>query len=302
MKTILITGSNGFIGTCLANKYKNQGYIVVGWDIVTKDTALIKTNIVDLTSFETVKAEIEQLRPDVVIHCAGAADVSRSVTEPDFDYHCNVTATHNLLFALYQAGLKNARVVFLSSAAVYGNPTSLPIREDTERNPLSPYALHKAMCEDICLYFIKNYSMDIKIIRIFSAYGVGLRKQIFWDIHQKYNKNGRLDMFGSGDESRDYISVADVVQSIYLVSEKAAKEDSIFNVANGEETTIRQATECFADCAGISRQLVKFSGVRREGEPINWRADIFKMKELGYQKSVSLGEGLTQYIEWVKNL
>ena len=143
--------------------------------------------------------------------------------------------------------------------------------------------------------------MDIRVARIFSAYGAGLRKQIFWDMHTKVETTGKLSMFGTGYESREYIHVDDVVQSLYLLATKDSQE-MVFNIANGEEVTIKQATEIFADYAGIERNDIGFNGVVREGDPLNWRADISRIKRLGYKKTVDIESGLKEYVKWVKNL
>ncbi len=239
------------------------------------------------------------VEPDIVVHCAGCADVGKSVAEPLMDYEGNVTITHNLLFGMNSLGLKHTRFVFLSSAGVYGNPDSLPISEDMPLNPMSPYAVHKVMCEELCKFFKKNHDMDIKVARIFSAYGAGLRKQIFWDMYQKYCNLRRLDMFGTGKESRDYIHVNDVVQALYLLATE--KSDYLFfNVANGEEVTISEATKMFANILGVTNDKISFNGIVREGDPINWQADITRIKDLGYKKTVNMENGLSEYIEWAK--
>ena len=293
---VLITGAAGFIGSKLEELFLLRGYDVIGWDrINTKNIVSI-----DMTDEIAVKEMLDQSKPDLVIHCAGSADVGKSVKYPEMDFIGNVSLTHNLLFSLHKLQMNNTKFVFLSSASVYGNPKTLPITEDMPLNPLSPYALHKVMCEDICRYFYDNYNMEIKIARIFSAYGAGLRKQIFWDMYQKAERTGRLEMFGSGKESRDYIHVNDVIQSLYLIATKDS-DNMIFNVANGEETTIRKATELFADYAGIDREKIIFSGHVREGDPINWRADISRIQALGYKKSIDLEDGIKDYVHWVEN-
>lgn len=299
MKKILITGARGFIGSKLTEMFCDNGDIVEGWDLISGDCGNVTVKKVDMGREDDVFSHLKAFCPDIVIHCAGSADVGRSVEYPEMDYHGNVTLTHHLLFGLHKLGLLNTRFVFLSSAAVYGNPVALPITEDMKCNPLSPYALHKVMCEDICEYFSKNYGMDVKVARIFSAYGRGLKKQIFWDMYNKSQKTGRLDMFGTGKESRDYIHVDDVIQALYLLA--TTKSDGmLFNVANGEEVSIQSATEHFADCAGIGRDSIAFNGVVREGDPLNWRADISRVKALGYRKSVMMEEGLKDYYTWVR--
>ena len=141
--------------------------------------------------------------------------------------------------------------------------------------------------------------MDIKIARIFSAYGRGLKKQIFWDMHQKYMKTQKLEMFVSGLESRDYIPIDDLVRALYLIV-TCDSPLTIYNVANGKDVTIRHATECFAECADIPKEKISFNGVVREGDPLNWRADISRLEELGYTQEMSLHEGISDYIGWVR--
>lgn len=299
-KRVLITGASGFIGSKLLIKFKNDGYEVIGWDRTEVNESEVPVTFVDMSTKDSIVAALLKCNPDIVIHCAGSADVGKSVANPEIDYEGNVTLTHNLLFAMHKCGLEKKRFVFLSSAGVYGNPISLPITEDIPVNPLSPYALHKVMCEDLCRYFIKNYRADIKIARIFSAYGAGLRKQIFWDMHNKVVNAGKLDMFGTGNESRDYIHVTDVVKSIYLLATEDSEFD-VFNVANGEETTIRSVTEYFAKYSNLPNEKIHFNGVVREGDPLNWKADIQRISSLGYEKSVSIEDGIKDYTEWCKN-
>lgn len=298
-KKYLVTGASGFIGSRFAAHLSGKGLNVVGWTRTDCPSASFPTQVVNLSDSADMEAALLRLQPDVIIHCAGSADVGKSVRNPDADFLGNVTLTHNLLFGLQKSVQKKVRVVFLSSAGVYGNPACLPITEDMPTRPLSPYALHKVMCEEMCRFFISHYGMDIKIARIFSAYGPGLRKQIFWDMHRKLQDTGRLDMFGTGRESRDYIFIDDVIQALDLLT-TADTEDVIFNVANGEEITIRQAAELFARSSGVDTDRIAFNNVVREGDPLNWRADISKLRKLGYEKTVEMRDGISAYCAWAK--
>ena len=295
---VLITGANGFIGSHLSCYFQSQGYSVTGWDIAKSPNAR-QIEIVDMTDFSVVLKCLQELKPDMIVHCSGAADVGKSVLNPELDYISNVTITHNLMFAIHSLHLHHVRVVFLSSAAVYGNPDSLPIAESASLNPLSPYALHKMMCENIFEYFYRNDIADVKIVRIFSAYGEGLKKQIFWDMYKKVIQTGKLAMYGTGNESRDYIYIDDLVNAIYLVATKAPRNELIYNVANGEEITIRSVAELFAIATGVDLKNITFNGQEREGDPINWCADITKLARLGYQKKYDLAMGLECYVKWV---
>lgn len=299
---ILVTGSNGFIGHHISEFFGNIGYQVIQCD--RKHAQEDSSNVItmDLRDIAQLRKVLNRENPDVIIHCAGLADVNKSVEEPYADYESNVTVTHNILFALHESGLNECKFIFLSSASVYGNPKLLPISETAETHPVSPYALHKLMCENVCVYFHENYGLNVKILRIFSAYGEGLRKQIFWDMFHKVKATGKLAMFGTGGESRDYINIKDLVQAVNLIVHKAPYDEVIYNVANGEEITIQQVAEEFADIIQLPKENICFSGENKEGNPINWKADIGKLRKLGYCKSVELHDGICNYLNWLNDI
>lgn len=297
---ILVTGSDGFIGSNMLNYLTEKNISAYGWS--RKPSIFNNIRSIEMENMDEVMNELNYLKPDVIIHCAGSADVGKSVQYPETDYVGNVTLTHNLLFAMHKLNLKNCRFIYLSSAAVYGNPKQLPITENADINPLSPYALRKEMCESICMYMHKNYDLNIKILRIFSAYGEGLKKQIFWDMYKKVTETGYLKMLGTGNESRDYINIQDLMNAIYLISMNAPKNELIYNVANGKETTIKDVVKLFALELGVKEDRISFSGVENEGNPLNWCADISKLKTLGYEQKVSLQEGIKNYIKWIERV
>lgn len=299
MKKVLITGASGFLGSRVALYFNQEGYEVIGWNR-SLCPGQIHTHCINLLDIKEVESSLKSFKADIIIHCAGSADVGKSLMDPMMDFEGNVTITHNLMFSLHRLGLEESRFVFLSSAGVYGNPISLPIKEDMKLNPLSPYAVHKMMCEDICNYFVNNYGMNIKIARVFSAYGAGLKKQLFWDMYKKYVNTGRLDLFGTGNESRDYIHVDDVVQALFLIATSEDKE-IVYNVGNGEEIKIKDIALMFADKIGINRRGISFNGVVREGDPINWRADNSKIVKLGYKKTINIEQGISSYINWASD-
>jgi len=300
VKKVLVTGAKGFIGSCISKYFKDEGYDVAGWDIAADDIGGIQIDEVNMLKFELVKLKLDEVNPNIIIHCAGSADVGKSVKYPNIDFENNVIATHNLFFAMQECGMSATKIIFLSSAAVYGNPSELPIREDAAMNPLSPYALHKEMGERICKYFVSNYGFDIKILRIFSAYGVGLKKQIFWDMEQKIKNTKKLEMFGTGNESRDFINIEDLIRAVYIIAVTAPKTEMLFNVANGEEVYIKDIVTYFANSYGVDSTRISFNGMAREGDPLNWRADISKLEMLGYKPKVNIEEGIARYVKWIK--
>ena len=298
---VVITGANGFIGRALTEYMVVKGYSVMGWDISESTEHDNMYRRVDMASMPEIEDALAEYKPDIIIHCAGSANVSDSVANPDRDFGLNVGITHNLLYAMQRKKLNHTRLVYLSSAAVYGNPKHLPISEADEIHPISPYALHKSMCEDMCRYFAENHGFDIRIARIFSAYGPGLKKQIFWDMYQKYRKTGRLEMYGDGTESRDFIHIDDLEHALYLIATGTTSTKMIINVANGEEITIRRVTELFADHMDIPRSAISFNGVRRIGDPHNWRADTNILLSIGYSRKISIEEGVGLLCDWLSD-
>lgn len=299
---VLITGDEGFIGKYLSQYYFSCNVDVYGWDIKgvhSSNSIYEPANMMKQDDTERILAEIQ---PDYIYHCAGIADVRKSVENPLLDLESNYITTHNLLFAMKKLHMKNCRFILFSSAAVYGSPKCLPISEESTVHPLSPYALHKLAAEEVCRFVHANDSLDTKIIRIFSAYGSGLKKQIFWDMYNKLQNTGKLELWGSGSESRDYIYIDDLINAVTLIAHQAPKDIIVYNVANGLETTIRQAAESFVDQIGADRSVIRFNGIVREGDPVNWKADISKLVKLGYRRSVSFDEGIRKYVKWVKEM
>ena len=142
-----------------------------------------------------------------------------------------------------------SKFINLSSAAVYGNPKVIPIMEDTPLNPISPYGFHKEFAERICNEFSQLFGIKCLSLRIFSVYGPGLKKQILWDINKKIqeSKESRIELFGSGEESRDFIYVDDLVNAIQLIANKGDFKGEVYNVANGQEITIKEVATLFVN-------------------------------------------------------
>ena len=296
-KRILITGAGGFIGSNLMRRMSLK-YDVIGCGVMALDSP--QCMVVNMMDLSKIQECIVSANPDIIIHCAGAANVGKSIIEPEWDYNANVTVTHNILFSLIKLN-KKVKFIYLSSAAVYGNPKHLPITEQSELNPLSPYALHKIMCEDICRYVYSNYDIDMKICRIFSVYGVGQRKQIFWDMYNKIETTGKLELYGTGKESRDYIEIRDLINAIETIM--LSDDNSIvYNVANGNEVFINYAAEVFVEQYNMPKDIIKFNNINKAGDPQNWRADISRLKALGYAPSIDFSMGIADYVKWVKAL
>lgn len=294
---ILIIGSKGFIGSyCVSYFLKKhdvwQCDVVV--DYTTEQYVQVDATNADFT-------ELMQLQKfDICINCSGAASVPDSIKNPQRDFILNTVNVFKQLDAIRKHN-SGCRYVNLSSAAVYGNPKSLPIKEDDALNPISPYGIHKKMAEDICKEFFEVYNVATCSLRLFSAYGINLKKQLFWDLHKKAKNNNIVSLFGTGEETRDFIFIKDLVQVIELVIEKGTFNNEILNVASGKEVKISDAVSLFYKHYN-SKVEFRFGQNIRTGDPINWKADITKLTRLGFKPKYKLEDGLIEYTQWIKGL
>lgn len=302
MSRILITGVTGFLGRAISREMTGNGNIVFGsaspFRSVEAPSDLEEVVRVDMNS-DSFIAFLEKAAPDVVIHCAGSSSVGKSIDDPATDFAGNVELTRCLLEALRQHS-KEARFVLLSSAAVYGNPATLPISESAEVKPISPYGFHKRQAELLVEEYSGVYGMATASLRIFSAYGPGLERQVLWDLSRKIAAGDAVEMHGDGTESRDFIHSADVARAVSLVSRKAPMNGEAYNLATGEEWTIRQLLEMLLEEFGVDR-TVRYSGEVGDGVPRRWRADVSRLREMGFASEISLPDGAKDYVRWFSN-
>lgn len=292
---ILIIGAKGFIGThCV--EYFSRKHEVWQCDIVVDYTT---PNYLLLDATNANYEEIfSTTHFDVCINCSGAASVPDSIKHPQRDFNLNTFTVFKQLDSIRtQAPL--CKYVHISSAAVYGNPIGLPIKENHALTPISPYGRHKKMGEDVVEEFYTQFGLKTCSIRVFSAYGLGLKKQLFWDLYQKQKTTNKVALFGTGKESRDFIYITDLVQAIGCVVQKADFKGEAINIANGEELTIEKVSTCFYKLLN-NNVNVSFDGEERKGDPINWVADNSKLQQLGYKQKTSIEEGLLNYVKWLK--
>jgi UDP-glucose 4-epimerase len=292
---IFVLGSKGFIGSNLIGSFQRYNVLVWGADVSVDYGAKNYILIDAASSFEEI---FKDHKFDVCINCSGAASVSESVTNPKRDYYLNTKLVFDVLEAI-RSEAPTCKFIQLSSAAVYGNPKALPIKESADTHPISPYGWHKYQSELLCREFANSYGISTLILRIFSVYGPGLKKQFFWDLYQKSILENKIKLFGTGEESRDFIFIDDVCSAIQFLVEKDLEKAEIINLASGHETKIKTVAEVFMSLLG-NNFLVEFSNQVKLGDPLNWRADVGKLSALGFIQQISLEQGLKKYVEWLK--
>jgi UDP-glucose 4-epimerase len=296
---ILVIGSSGFIGSHLCKYFIANEHEVLGCDIIPSLDKKLNFLLLSSKDQDFNKVFNNQLY-DICINASGSASVPFSITNPAADFRLNVTNVYLLLHNI-RKNQPSCRFLNFSSAAVYGNPESLPINENIYSAPLSPYGFHKMLSEHICNEFFKLYRISTCSLRVFSAYGPGLRKQLFWDLVQKVRISETVELFGSGIESRDFIYIDDLVSAIDIVISNASFTGEAINVAGGKEINIKYAAETFLNLFKPGVEL-KFSGIAKPGDPLNWEADISKLKSLGFVPRVSFGDGVKRYCEWMREI
>ncbi|MGI2035367.1 NAD-dependent epimerase/dehydratase family protein [Rhizobium panacihumi] len=289
---ILIVGSRGFIGSHLASAAQRFGAVVCynlsGTD-GNADVSVRSRHIAEM--FET-----EQ--PDVCVNCSGAAHVQNSFADPLNDFSRNSVDVYEMLSAINRAS-PNTRFVHLSSAAVYGNPTILPISETAALNPLSPYGFHKLAAEQFCRQFTKLYGTKTVSLRIFSTYGPGLRKQLLWDTFRKWKQQPEIELFGTGEETRDFIYISDLCEAILTIVQNAAFAGEAINVGSGIAVSVREIVSLLTDSLGGDKKI-SFVGQKREGDPDCWRADIGSLESLGFKIQTTIETGVRTTAQWQK--
>ena len=293
---ILILGSEGFIGSHLCDFFVTQ-HTVIGYD--TSSNAIYSHNKTHYHSnlYTTLSSIFNTYTIDVCINAAGSANVGMSVQEPINDFTANALFTMQVLDAIRQHSAA-CKYLHISSAAVYGNPTTLPIAEYHTLAPISPYGYHKLIAEKISEEYAKLYNIKTAIIRPFSVYGPRLKKQLFWDIYNKATSSNTVQMFGTGNETRDFIYITDVVAIINAIITNSKFEFEIYNTASGHANTIGEVTALFCGMFATPKAIV-FNTIIKQGDPLYWQANIEKIKQLYNQPMLPITSGLQKTYQWI---
>jgi UDP-glucose 4-epimerase len=296
--SILVTGANGFLGRHVALCYARQGHEVLGighgeWPRSESESWGLSSWIqADITMESLLEAET----PSTIIHCAGGGSVAFSITNPLVDFQRTVVTTAHVL-EYVRLHAPSCRVVYPSSASVYGAVQAVPICEDCAAMPISQYGTHKLMAEEMVSSYARQFGTCAAIVRFFSVYGPGLRKQLLWDASCKLAVNDNTFM-GTGEEVRDWLHVEDAANLLQMAATQASGKCPIVNGGSGVGATVREVLQHLA-CNLLRRQIdLRFSGVQRPGDPSRYIADIEASKAWGWFPKRQWPEGVEEYAAW----
>ena len=313
-KKILITGGAGFIGSNIVDELVKLGHtkIVVLDNLETGSLKNIQNHL-DSNKIQFIEGDIKNFNDclnatkdsDIILHQAALGSVQRSIQTPLETHATNVTGFINMLEAAKINKVK--RFVYASSSSVYGDDTTLPKTEDKVGQPLSPYAVSKKTNELYAKVFSELYQMEIIGLRYFNVFGpkqnpTGPYAAVIPIFINRLLNNQSCEVFGDGNNSRDFTFVDNVVQANLLASTTANVKafNQVYNVAYGATETINELYQNIK--SHLNSNLDPIYKPTRVGEIKDSFADISKIKTmLNYSPLVSLQDGIVRTIDWYKN-
>ncbi len=304
-KSVLVTGGAGFIGSHLVAVLCDAGANVTVLDNLQAGkwsnldgVARVEKLEGDVREAATVEPLITRLSPVAVFHLAANASVPGSVQEPAYDYEANASGTFVVLNAVRIAG-NTARVVAISSGAVYGEPLSFPITETDLLAPISPYGASKLCAEVISRMFVRVYKTPVVIARIFNAYGPHMARFVVLDFLRKLKANpANLEILGTGQQVRDFTYVMDTVQGLLTLAIEGEVGES-YNLSSGAYCSVTQLAEQLIAVRGLAGQTtLSYTGSSWVGDAQRWEVAIERLKALGYRPQFGIDDGLRRTAAW----
>ncbi|OGT01764.1 MAG: hypothetical protein A2Z65_00945 [Gallionellales bacterium RIFCSPLOWO2_02_58_13] len=300
---IIITGACGFLGRYAAQHFANQGWTVSGIGHSANDFSPKQCGISHWLESDIDSASLSKLiedtgKPDAVFHCAGSGSVGKSWDAPLQDFERTALTTAAVIEAMRNHAPESL-LIYPSSAAVYGESADDALNEESALHPMSPYGLHKLVSEDLCLGAHRIFGLRVAIIRFFSVYGPGLRKQLLWDITRKLRAGGgTLTLDGTGAELRDFIYADDAARLVERVAEKPPATGSIIlNGATGIPTSVASIARLLIEAMGKSGSVnLEFTGRCRPGDPSRLVGDTSGLEKIGFDSNVRVAEGIRRFV------
>jgi len=315
MRTILVTGGAGFIGSHLCEQLLGDGVHVIGLDnfdnfydpnIKIKNIEVIAKKFPDL--FELVTGDIrnpqhlkeifKKNKVDFVIHLAARAGVRPSISDPLLYQDVNIRGTNVLLEACKEHGVEH--FIFASSSSVYGENQRVPFTEkDLDIQPISPYGATKRAGELLCYSYHHLYGMNIACLRIFTAYGPRQRPEMAIHKFTRLIAQGdKIPIYGDGSSRRDYTYIDDLIEGILGVI-RYHKGFEVYNLGESQTTSLMELIKLIEGAFGKKANIEMLEP--QPGDVSMTYADITKAERmLRYQPEVKMEEGIRRFVEWYK--
>jgi UDP-glucose 4-epimerase len=302
---VFVTGGAGFIGQHLVKHLLEKSNKVIIYDNLKNSQKKSISHLQNLGA-KFIKGDLSNLallkksikNSDVVIHLAAQIDVRDSIKNPQYTHNVNVTGTLNLLLAGIEKNIKN--FIVASSAAVYGDQSDLPLSENSITMPISPYGATKLSMENYLQAFSRCYDMNCISLRLFNVYGKGQSSSyagVITKFLQNIKQNKPLIIFGDGSNTRDFVSIDDVVQAFdKSITKINGKKGKFYNIASGKYISIKELAQMMIAISGKKIPIIykkANSGDIQHSQTSVWLAK----KELGYVPSMELKEGLQRLIQ-----
>lgn len=315
MKTVLITGGAGFIGSHLVDRLLSEG----NWQITVVDDfndfydpAIKRANVRALLSnpdYKLVEADIRQPAAleqvfagaafDCIVHLAARAGVRPSLNEPRLYVETNINGTLNLLELARAHRVK--QFVFGSSSSVYGMNAKVPFSEDDPIfNPISPYAATKAAGELICHSYAHLYDLRIVCLRFFTVYGARQRPDLAIHKFAKLISEGKpIPVFGDGTTRRDYTYIDDIIAGVRAAMDYDQSKYEVINLGESRTVELRELISLLEHALGRKAEIDRQS--LQPGDVPQTFADIAKARALlGYDPKTQIEEGILRFVEWFR--
>jgi UDP-glucose 4-epimerase len=308
-KRVLVTGGAGFIGSNLVDQLVDEGAeVTVLDDLFTGRKENIRNfnriRFVEgsVTRFELVSGLVSEAQ---VVFNLAVRNIIVSTSSPRLDFQVNTGGVFNVLLAAKQHGIE--RVVYSSSASVYGNPRYLPINEDDRLNVINPYAASKLSGENFCSSFFETYGIPVVILRYSNVYGINQSPMnpycgVVSKFYEKLMNNQTPLIHGDGEQTRDFTYVKDVVEATLLAALNPKAIGDVFNVGSGKETSVNRLAKNIIEITEKSVSPIYID--RRDIDNIRRRVlNIEKIRRiLRWTPVTSLRIGLTKTYDWLCSL
>ena len=302
---VAVLGAAGFIGRHVCRSLSRRGVSVYGighgtWSREIWSQWGMSNWLQADISLDSLRTALGNLDVRALIHCGGTGTVASAYASPYEDFQRSVASTAAVLEFVRVHCSARPRVVLASSAAVYGDQGEVDLLESNVRSPVSPYGFGKVACENLCDEYARFFGLKVTIVRMFSVYGEGLRKQLPWDTLQKFSL-GSAQFFGTGHELRDWIHVDDVAELFSAATLEDQAPYEVFNAGHAK-ATVRDVVAQLAREFGWERD-VSFTGETHAGNPRRLTSNCERAQhELGWRPRADLREALSSYVRWFKSI